>query len=193
MTGPLARFLSLVVVLGLIAAWQGQRVGEAFAPLFKSELTALDGTFRLDRLYVDRDGADPVLRLDVGLARPVSLNGHTFYPDPRGSATASTLVGNLTLPGVLLIATALAWPVRKGSLLAIRTMVLVPALLLLYLLGVPFILWAQIWALVIHAADPNRLSPLLLWRDFLLNGGCLALALTLGAAVGQIGAPTSRP
>lgn len=192
LTRSLAKFLGLAVVLGLLVAWQGQWVGQAFSPLFESELRALDRTFRVDRVSVDHDGPDPVFLLEVGLARPVSLNGQTFYPDPRGRATASTLVGNLTLPCVLLLAIALAWPVRNGRFLAIRTLVLVPTLLLLCALGVPLILWAGIWGVIIHAADPDRLSPLLLWRDFLLDGGTFALALTLGAAVGQIGAP-SRP
>jgi hypothetical protein len=38
--------------------------------------------------------------------------------------------------------------------------VLLPALLFLCLLDVPFILWAALWGLVIQAADPNRFSAL---------------------------------
>jgi hypothetical protein len=65
--------------------------------------------------------------------------------------------------------------------------------LLLCLLDVPFILWAEIWGVVVHNADPGRLSPLLIWGDFLLNGGGFAAALALGACVGSIGASASRP
>jgi hypothetical protein len=119
------------------------------------------------------------------------VNGRTFYPDPRGTATASTLVGNLTLPCVLLSATALAWPVRRRGLLAIRTLVLPPALLVLCMVDVPFILWAQLWGLVVSVADPGRFSPLLIWSDFLLGGGGLALALALGACVASIGGRSS--
>ena len=190
----LVRFLLLAAVLGLVATLQGQQVGQALSPLLKSELTALDGSFRVDRLSVDREGADQVLRLDVGLARPLSLDGQTFYPDPRGRATASTLVGNLTLPCVLLIAVALAWPARSRRLLATRALVLVPALLLLCMLVTPFILWAEVWGLVVHTADPDpAFSALLFWGDFLLGGGGYALAIALGACVGSIGARPARP
>jgi hypothetical protein len=39
-------------------------------------------------------------------------------------------------------------------------LVLLPTLLFLCLLDVPFILWAALWGLVIQAADPNRFSAL---------------------------------
>jgi hypothetical protein len=154
--GFLPRFLVVAAVLGFVASREAQPVVAAFLPLFKSELVALDDTFRIDRLYIDRDGADQVVRLDVGLAHALSLNGRTFQPDPRGRATASTLVGNITLPCVLLTAIALAWPLRRWQHLATRALLLGPALLLLCILDVPFILWAALWGLVIQVAAPHR-------------------------------------
>jgi hypothetical protein len=189
--GFLRRFALISAVLAVVAVAAGQPLTRALLPAFKWELAWLDDTFRIDRLYLDRDGADQVVRVEVGLARPLTLNGQTFYPDPRGSASASTLVGNLTLPCVLLAAVALAWPVRsrhRRTVLTLRALALVPALLLLGLLNVPFILWAGLWGVVVHIADPNRLSPLLIWGDFLLGGGGCAAALALGACVGRIGA-----
>lgn len=182
----LLRFLLIAVVLGLGALREARPLTEALLPLFESELAHLDDTFRIDRLYIDRDGADRVVRIDVGLAHALTLNGRTFHPDSRGRATASTLVGNVTLPGVLLAAVALAWPSRNRRQWVARGLLLLPALLVLCLLDVPFILWAALWGLVIQAADPNRFSALLTWSDFLLSGGAFALAMALGACVGSL-------
>ena len=196
MTDLLRRFALIAAVLGVVAVGAGQPLTRALLPGFERELALLDDTFRVDRLYIGQDGSDQVLRVEVGLAHALTLNGQTFYPDPRGRATASTLVGNLTLPCVLLAAVALAWPIQSGRgprILVYRILALVPALLLLCVLDVPFVLWAQVWGVVVHIADPNRFSPLLLWGDFLLGGGSFAIALALGACVGSIGARSSRP
>lgn len=187
MRGFLYRFLLLAVVAGCIAIPAAEPITAALLPLFHAELARLDDTFRIDRVYLDHDGADRVVRVDVGLAHPITLNGRTFRPDPRGRATASTLVGNLTLPCVLLIAVALAWPCRSREQFAARVLALAPALLLLGLLGIPFLLWGALWGLVVQVADPNRFSPLLMWSDFLLDGGNFALAMALGVGVGSIG------
>jgi hypothetical protein len=188
----LLRLLLTAALVGLVSVREAQPLTEVLLPLFKGELSGLDDTFRIDRVFIDQDGADGVVRVEVGLARPVSLNGQTYYPDSRGEAMASTLVGNVTLPCVLLIAVAFAWPVPSAGRLAARIVALLPALLLLCLLDVPFILWAGLWSLILRAADPNRLSPLLIWRDFLLSGGALALAMALGACVGSLTGRSSR-
>lgn len=178
------RFLVVATVLGLVVVGGATTLASGVLPLFKTELAVLDDTFRIDALYVDQDGADQVFRINVGLARTVSLNGRTFRPDPRGRATASTLVGHLTLPCVLLIASAFAWPVRSRRQLALRLLLLLPGLLLLCLLGVPFILWAALWGLVVQVADPHGFSLLLTYGDFLQGGGHFAIALALGLYVG---------
>ncbi len=188
----LLRFLFTVAIVGFVTVREARPVTEALLPLFTGELAMLDDTFRIDRVFVDQDGADRVVRVEVGLAHPVSLNGQTFYPDSRGKAMASTLVGNVTLPFTLLVAVAFAWPTPSAGRLALRIVALLPALLLLCLLDVPFILWAGLWGLIVQAADPNRLSPLLIWRDFLLSGGALALAMGLGACVGSLTGRSSR-
>ncbi len=194
MPGLLLRFLLIAAILGLGALREARLVTEVLLPLFKTELEHLDGTFRIDRLSVDWDGADQVVRIDAGLAHTISLNGRTFRADPRGKATASTLVGNVTLPCVLLAAVALAWPVGSGMRLGVRIVALLPVLLLLCALDAPLILWAALWGLVLQAADPHGFSPLLIWSDFLLSGGSFALAIALGACVGSLTAGhSSRP
>jgi len=183
--GPLTRFLLLAVLLGYCAVRGGAVITQQMLPLFRIELTWLADGFRIDRVYVDRDGPDQVLRVDLGLARPLSLNGRTFQPDPRGKATASTLLGNVTLPSASLVAVTFAWPFRSRRTLAIRLLLLAPAAVLLCLLNAPFILWGSMWGLVLRVADPDRFSPLLIWTDFLIGGGGVALALVLGIGIGR--------
>lgn len=193
MRGWVLRFVIVAALVGAVALREAKPIADALLPLFKVELAYLADTFRIDGLYVDQDGADQVVRVNVGLARSFSLNGRTFHPDPRGTATASTLVGNLTLPGVLLIAGALAWPAGSAKRLGLRVLILLPALLLLCMLGVPFLLWGALWGLVVQAADPDGFSALLLWCDFLLGGGNFAIALALGIYVGSLGRPRAAP
>lgn len=187
LSGFLARFLLMITVLAALNALGEERFVTALLPGMKYELAHLDGTFRVDRLSVVKDGADRTLKVDVGLARPLALNGRTFHPDPRGKAAASTLVGNVTLPVLLLVAVTFAWPGRRPQSFAVRALILIPLLLLLLALDGPFLLWGALWGLVLQAAGiPNAFSPLLIWSDFLLNGGVLALALVLGACVAAV-------
>lgn len=181
----LLRSLLIVIFFGFIAVREAQPITEALLPLFKSELALLEDTFRIDRLSVEREGADQVVRVEAELARPITLNGQTLLPDPRNRGTASTLTGNVLLPCVLLIAVALAWPVENGRQLATRLLILAPALLLLLLLNAPFVLRAVLLAPIAEAVNLHRSSPLFMWRSFLLGGGAFALALALGACVGS--------
>jgi hypothetical protein len=187
------RPLLIVAVLAFIAVREAEPLTEALLPLFKSELALLEDTFRIDRLSVEREGADQVVRVEAELARPIRLNGQTLRPDPRNRATASTLTGNVLLPCVLLIAVALVWPVESRRQLAIRLLILVPALLLLLVLDAPFILWAALLGPIAEAVDLHRSSPLFMWRSFLLGGGAFALALALGACVGSATERRVRP
>jgi len=182
----LLRFVLWSVLLGLMAHFGSPCITEALLPVFKDELALLDPAFRIDRLYVDRDGADEVVRLEVGLARTLSVGSRTFRPDPRDRASTSTLADNAVVPCALLIAASLAWPLRSRRELAMRLAALAPAALLLEMLVVPFILLAQLWAALLSSAAPGRFSVLVSWGDFLTGGGALALALILAVAAIQL-------
>jgi hypothetical protein len=183
------RFLLLASLLGAGSLPFQVPLAQALLPLFRSELAWLDDAFRIDELRIAKDGAESVIRLEVGLARDIVMNGHAASPDPRGKAHSTTLVANLSLPAVLLIAVAMAWPARHSAAYAWRALALVPALLLMWMFDVPFVLWSGFWGLIVDALDPGRFSPLLIWEHFLHSGGRLALAATLG---GSIGAWTSE-
>ena len=176
------KFLLVCAVLVLAAGALSSHLAQALLPLFRAEI-AWFGDYRIDDLSVGREGADQVLRLQAGLAHPLTLNGRTFTPDPRGRATATTLVGNVSVPMIVLTATALAWPVRRSRCYAWRAAALLPALLIMVMLVAPFLLLGSIWGLLVEVADPGRFSPLLLWCDGLESGGAAAIAAALGVCV----------
>ena len=177
------RLTIIVAVLATAALHFGTQIGVALLPAFKAEIQWLDDTYRIDRLYLDHEGADQVFRIEVGQARYIVLNGRSFYPDPRGKANASTLLGNATLPVALLIALVLAWPAQRGGAYVWRFAMLPVALALIWSIDVPMVLWGSIWTLHVDAFAPDLFSPLLIWLNFLQNGGRLACPIILGVIV----------
>lgn len=197
---PLAAFalrlLMATVLLGALAVRHGADLVQAILPLLRAELAALDDNYRIHDLRLQQMGADRVVYVEVSQARTIMLGEQVFVADPRGRANASTLVAHLTLPLVLLGACALAWPLSSagtrltggqrisrilGRLLA---MSLGGAAVLA--LDVPFVLWAEIWSLHVDAAQPDRVSALLMWHDFLQGGGRMALGVALGCLAGWL-------
>jgi hypothetical protein len=182
-------FVLIAGLLGLLAAFTTQSLAQALLPMFQIEIESLDDSFRVDRLYLDRDGADKVIRLEVNLAHRIVVDGHVVDPDPRGKANASTLVWHVTVPAILMIAAAFASPARSRAMHAWRLLALVPALILLWALDVPLILLASLWGLIFRILAPNQFSILRLWAQFLQGGGELVIAVALGLAVGALIGP----
>lgn len=184
--GVLWRIALITGVLGLLAMRFGEQFVEGLLPLFKREIAWLDDTFRVDRMYLDQDGPDRVIRVEVGLAHRLELNGHVVNPDPRGEANASTLAGHVIVPAILASAIAFAWPTRTRTAYAQRALALVPALMLLWMIDVPLILLASLWGLILQSLDPGRFSGLWMWSAFLQGGGELAMAVILGMLIGAL-------
>jgi len=180
------KFLVISAALALAAAPLGPGPARTLLPLLRAEITWLGDPFRVEDLSVGREGADQVIRLQVAPAHALRLSGRLLTPDPHGRADATTLLGNITLPAVLLLATALAWPARQPRCYVWRAALLAPALLLTLALIVPLLLLGSLWGLVLQAADPERFSPLLLWCDCLHSGGAAALAAALGICAGRL-------
>jgi len=185
-SAPLWRLVLITGVLGLLALRFGEPLAQILLPIFRMEIAWLGDPFFIDRLYVDRDGPDKVIRIEIGLAHRLVVNGHDVDPDPRGRANASTLIWHVTLPAILVIAVAQSFPARTRASYAWRTLALVPAVLLLWIIDVPLILLASLWGLVFHLLDPHRFSLLSTWARFLQGGGELAVAITLGMLIGAL-------
>lgn len=163
-----------------LAGWAGDTFVTALLPLLCRELGLLDDHFRILACQLVRQGADSVIRLDVALARPVLVDGRVVFPDPRGVATVTTLAGHVTQPAVLFAAVLAVWPAPTAAAFPRRALVGLPILFAVLMADVPFVLLAELWALL--GGDSAGFSLLQAWRSFLLEGGRLALGLAAGAA-----------
>lgn len=179
----LVRFICILTFLGGLASVYGTALVQMLLPAFQVELAWLDDTYRIDRLFVDIEGADKVVRIVVGLARCVVLPDGAHCGDPRGLANASTLQADVTLPATLLIAIAVAWPAQRLQAYLWRALCVIPVLALLWAIDTPFILWSELWGLHVNAFAPGMFSPLLIWGGFLQSGGRLLLATMFGVLV----------
>lgn len=183
----LARFAAATVVLGAIALTWGDALAQAWLPLCRAEIEAFDDIYGIDQLALSQQGADRVIRMDVHQARYFVLGGRTVVPHPLGRATSTTLVANLLLPAVLLLASGLAWPTRRAWCYLTRLPLLAAATLLLAALDVPLVLWAGIWGLHVEAFTPGSTTPVLVWVDMLQSGARIALPLAAGLLIGWSG------
>jgi hypothetical protein len=180
-------FLGRFAVFALVIAGTLYRfstpLAESLLPAIDAEFKWLDDTYDIKKIYVDREGADHVVRVVVSQARCIVLIDRAFCGDPRGRANASTLIGNITLPAALLMSLVLAWPVIRSIELVWRAVFLPFGLAIVWALDVPFVLWSAIWSLHVDAFAPGMFSPLLIWTQFLQSGGRLALAILLGILI----------
>lgn len=175
------RFIAWMVGLSLVAHVWGERAVTHVLPALQAEIAWLDDTYDVRSLTLDTEGADHVVRLLVSQRHYIQLAGRLFEPNPLGRANASTLVGHLILPVVVLVGVVLAWPARSLGAWWWRWPKLLSASALLVALNVPLVLWAGIWHLHVDAFAPETWSPLLVWADFLQAGGEHVLALLLAA------------
>lgn len=172
--------LALLVLLALNHAY-GKLLTTALLPVFRWEIAQLDDAYRVLDLTLSRQGADTVLRLDVGMARDIVIGGQVLPDDPRARADVSTLAGHVTQPALLCLALILAWPARKAAIeYPLRALIVCAGIAPVLFADVPFVLWAEVWDIHVTAFEPGRFSPLLIWRDFLQGGGRFALGLAVG-------------
>lgn len=175
------RFLLACVLLLTLARVFSHDFVAALLPVFRWELGVLDDHYRILFLGLASQGADSVVRLDVTLARPVIAGARVILPDPRGTATVTTLAGHLLQPAILMLAVLAAWPARRKAEYLLRAGCGLPLLVLLLMADLPFVLLAEIWSMFVDTHAPGRFSPLVAWSAFLQSGGRLALALALAA------------
>ncbi|RRS06037.1 hypothetical protein EIP75_00010 [Aquabacterium soli] len=182
------RLVVTAVVLIPAAVLFGESIVTWLLPLFGAVFEAIAGDFKLLRLAVDQEGADRVLRATVMWKHIVFIGGHVVYPDPRGTANASTLLAHaLQGPLVALLVTC-AWPLSDSPHhtswreLGIRVLALCPMLAFLISADVPVVLAGELWQLVLEALAPGSGSPVVHWKNFLHDGGRYALGLA-GAVI----------
>lgn len=187
--GLLIRFVFVATVLAALSYRFGADLAEQLLPALKAEITWLQDTYPVKQLYVDRSGSAQVIRVVVGLSGCVVVEDKAFCgADPRAQANASTMVGNITMPAVLMLALLAAWPVRQRREYVLRLLIAPLALAVMWALDLPLFLWAAFWGMHVDAIAPGTFSPLLVWTAFLQNGGrlalpCVTMALTAGSAM----------
>ena len=175
-----ARFTLAIALLLTLNQFYGKAVTEAMLPLLRWEIAQLDDTYRILDLSLDREGRDTVVRLDVGLEKAIIIGGQAMMPDPRALANVSTLAGHVMQPVLLCLAVILAWPARRAIEYPVRALVAFGGIALVILVDVPFVLWGELWNLHVSVYEPDRFSPLLIWKNFLQGGGRFVLGLGVG-------------
>lgn len=149
--------------------------------------------FKLLNLYIDHEGADRVLRARVMWQHIVFIGGKVIYPDPRGTANASTLLAHALQGPLVAVLAAIAWPTRVQTAVgaarksarpwlewAARAIALPPLLAILVLIDMPVVLAGELWDLALDMLDPGATSALVMWKVFMQGGGRYALGLTAG-------------
>jgi hypothetical protein len=191
--GTLMRLMLATMLLAPLAVHFGENIVSALLPAFWGVFEWVADDFKLLRLTIDNEGADRVLRATVMWKHITFLGGHVIYPDPRGTANASTLLAHALQGPLVALVTAFAWPTlrlagfpasRAWNELAIRLLLLLPLLALLIGIDMPVVLAGEIWHFALDALAPGTSSFLVQWKFFMQGGGRYALGF--GAAVAAV-------
>lgn len=185
----LLRLLLAGAVLLPLAVLYGDALVSTWLGAYRAVFSWVADDFKLLNLYIDHEGADRVLRVRVMWQHIVFIGGQVIYPDPRGTANASTLLAHALQGPLVAVLAALTWSSRRGVGGASprlwlewvsRVLVLLPLLAILVLIDMPIVLAGELWDLALDALDPGAISPLVLWKQFMQGGGRYALGLTVG-------------
>lgn len=187
--GTLTRLLIASAVLIPIAVNFGEGIVRSMLPVFAVVFEWVADDFKLLRLAIDSEGADRVLRATVMWKHIAFLGGHVIYPDPRGTANASTLLAHALQGPLVAMVTACAWPTTRAvgvsasrvwTELGVRQLVLLPLVAILIGIDIPIVLAGEIWHFILDAMAPGTSSILVAWKFFMQGGGRYALGLGAG-------------
>jgi hypothetical protein len=152
---------------------------EALMPWLALCTEALDTTYRTVSFML-RSGEELVLQRTVTLEETTVVGTQVLTPNPLGQAVLTTPAGHVLQPLVLALAIVLGWPVHRPIAYVVRLAMVAPLLAGVFAIDVPAVLAALPWQLHVDAFEPDRFSPLLIWKDMMQGGGRLALGLTAG-------------
>ncbi len=177
----LALRLLLACALLLAAAHgYGRALVEALMPALGAALRWLADDFRLLSLALVQEGPDTALEARAMLEHTLVLGGRAIVPNGHTGFAVTTTLGTVLQPVLAALVLAMAWPARPLEWLVrlvLTALLLVPVVLV----DAPAYLAASLWQMQVRAFEPERVSPLLWWMDFLVGGGRLALGLVAGA------------
>jgi hypothetical protein len=177
---PLVIVLRLVIAAALIlpiSIRYADSIVLVLMPLYRYVFELISDEYRITFFGLAAQGVESVIRVDVGLAHPVVVGGHLFWPDPRGMAHVSTLAVQAMQPAATALIAALGWPCLSLRRWFYRLLSLALFVLLITALDVPFLLAGEIWGMLIDNISPGTGSALVSWSQFLVGGGRPALGI----------------
>lgn len=174
------RILLSALLVTVAVLWTWAALAEALLPLLEAAIEWIDPHHYVVSLSIERVGSDTVLRMEAGIRRMVVMGGHVTRADPRARAVITTpALAFLIAPSVALIV-ALALPTKRWPDVPLRLMFAAALLFPMLALDSPFVLDAHLWELHRDAHAPDATLPILLWSNFLKNGGRIVLGLAVG-------------
>ncbi len=183
------RDLSLRVLaaglLCVLAAWLvGEHLAQAYLPLLRWTYAALDRDHQIAELLISGKaafrGADHVFKMTVVPDGLILVGTRVVHSNPQGWASASVLIAYLWQPMLAAILAASLWPVASYRELPLRLLFVAVLCVPLSMIDLPFVLWSLVWKNYVIAFDPEMFSPLLIWADFLQQGGRYLLGGVMG-------------
>jgi len=169
------RLLAGVAAVSLLSATLGPHLAEWMLPLLQQTYTLIDRDHRMAELVVSSQGvlrgADHVYRLTVVPTGLAMVGDHVVHTNPQGWAKVSVLTAYLWQPLAVAAALLLAWPAPSATQAALRWVWLLVLAAAFVPLDLPFVFWAQVWVNYQELYAPGEFSALLLWSQFLQNGG----------------------
>lgn len=176
------RLLLALAVVVAVSRYAGGWIVEGLIPVYRTEIEALQDTYRIRVIEVATVGADRVVRIEAGIARMTVVGGKVLDDNPRNAIRVSTLAANAYLPALFGLGVLCAWPVPRARQFAIRLLVGLPLLGLIVLLDVPLVLLGGVQESLLFAAGAREFSPVVAWQSFLQAGGRYALAIAAAGA-----------
>ena len=184
--GLIVRLVVVAVVLVLLASRFSEDVIRILLPLLRHVFEAVASDFRVLQFDIDQQGGDRVLRTTVMWKHIQVVGGKVIYPDPRGTANASTLLAHIVQGPLTAAIVLLAWPSRWSAgrrwlEYGLRALIAVPLLLVIVVLDLPLVLAGELWEMILQALAPESSSLLVSWKGFMQGGGRYALGVAFGA------------
>lgn len=177
-----------VLAAGLLcvtAVWLlGEHLAHAYLPLLRWAYTVLDREHQLTELVISGQaaflGADRTFQMTVAPDGLILVGTRVVHSNPRGWAHVSMLIAYLWQPMVAAIMAASLFPTVSWRELPLRAVFVAVLCMPLSMVDLPFVLWALVWENYVLAFDPDMFSPLLIWANFLHQGGRYLLGGVVG-------------
>jgi hypothetical protein len=171
--------MSTLMVSGLVL-WSREFLAAALLSPAAWIIDWMDPHHVIASLGIERAGADTIIRMEAGIRRMVVMGEHVTFADPRARAVITTPVMAFMIGPTCALVFAIAWPAKRWLEYPARVALALAFCLAMIAIDVPLVLDAHLWELHRDAHAPDATMPIILWRDFLKNGGRIVLGVSVG-------------